>query len=74
MSTARDSDTEMIDVATEDSGGIDDGDDRADQVLSEDWVQISHGKSSMDDLPASLARVLFAAFDTCTYCGGKFIA
>ena len=74
MPITRDSDVEMMDVTTESDGGIDDGDDRANEAQDEDWVQISHGKSSSSELPASLARVLFAAFDTCIYCGGKFIA
>ena len=33
----------------------------------------SHAESVEIEPPASLARILFAAFDTCIYCGGKFV-
>jgi hypothetical protein len=72
--TARDSDVEIMEVAMQDDGGIDGGDDRADRAPGEDWTQISYKKGTLDELPTSLARVLFAAFNTCIYCGGKFIA
>jgi hypothetical protein len=72
--TVRDSNVQVMDVAMQDDDGLDGGDDRVYQVPGEDSRQISDGKRYMDELPASLARLLFAAFDTCIYCGGKFIA
>ena len=33
----------------------------------------NNGKPAIEP-PSSLARILFAAFDTCIYCGGKFVA
>lgn len=35
------------------------------------WVRLSHNEASTEPSD-SLARILFAAFDICIYCGGKF--
>ena len=38
------------------------------------WVKIIRSSTAAIEPPTSLARILFAAFDTCVYCGGKFVA
>ncbi|KAK3706172.1 hypothetical protein LTR37_012873 [Vermiconidia calcicola] len=42
------------------------------EQLQSDWVHISHGLATSRESPGSLARMLFAVFDTCIYCGGNF--
>ncbi|KAK3724536.1 hypothetical protein LTR37_001160 [Vermiconidia calcicola] len=37
-----------------------------------DWVHVSHGPVASSESPGSLARILFAVFDACIYCGGNF--
>ena len=43
------------------------------QDLEPERLQISHIRKSTEP-STSLARTLFAAFDTCIYCGGKFVS
>jgi hypothetical protein len=62
---------EKADIVTQNA------DAQADEVPGlpdDDWVQVSHTKTPSIEPISSLARLLFAAFDTCIYCGGKFIA
>ena len=66
-----DAGVEMADTAVET------GDARADEAqnsVEDEWVQVSHTKRSSIEPTTSLARLLFAAFDTCIYCSGKFIS
>ena len=37
------------------------------------WVEVSQSNTAATEPASSLARILFAAFDTCIYCGGKFV-
>ena len=44
------------------------------QASKSGWVQVSKIHAGSIEPAASFARMLFAAFDTCIYCGGKFVA
>lgn len=72
--SAGSTDVEATDVVMQDGSDHDEGAHEADQATSESWVHVSNGRTSSSESSRSLARVLFAAFDTCIYCGGKFVS
>lgn len=48
-----------------------DGEPAADETMGGGWVQVLRG-GQFTGPEGSLARILFAAFDRCVYCGGTF--
>ena len=66
-----DAGVEMADIVTQNANAQA---DEASELPDDEWVQVSHTKTPAIEPISSLARLLFAAFDHCIYCGGKFIA
>ena len=53
------------------AGGMETTSDSS-ETNGEPWVLVKQGAAKQEPM-ASLARILFAACDICTYCGGKFV-